>query len=206
MFAIQTHGFKELSDALRAMPDNLMNKTISQALYQGSKIVRDEAKLKAPVHIGSYPLSRTSTVTANKALIDAAFAESNRLSTELQKSGPLSRKQIRAIKATVKQTLGATGRQMWNKIRKPGTLASSIVIKKQITPGGKDVIMRNVELTKFAYYGRWLEFGFTHYGKKKRTHVPAHPYFRPALYNNSEKVIDKFREYLIKFVNKAGKA
>jgi HK97 gp10 family phage protein len=203
MFQIQTHGFDQLAAKLKAMPDDVMIKAITPSLRKGSIIVRDEAREKAPVHIGPYPASRTKTM--DKALISQAYEEGKQLLADMQKEGPLSRKQIRAVKRSIKASLRASGRQMWNAIRKPGTLRDSIIVRRS-TSKDKNTIMQNIELTKYAYYGRWLEFGFTHFGKKKKTHVPAHPYFRPALYNNVEKVIDIFRTQLTKYVLKAGNA
>lgn len=50
---IQLKGFAELAAALREMPDNVNRNALRAAVNSGAAIVRDEAKLRAPVETGT---------------------------------------------------------------------------------------------------------------------------------------------------------
>jgi hypothetical protein len=204
---MQTHGFAEMAERFKAMPDELMDKYIQKANYKACEIVRDDAKVRAPIHEGPYPASRTQTLGLLTPKMDLSRDVTSKAIENAQRERPgqhISGREIRALRTMVNKMFKTTGRQVWNSIRSPGTLRKSIIIRKGKNPN-KDYIVRNVALTKFAYYGMWLEFGFMHAGKERK-HIPSHPFMRPSLYENKEKVIDTMRLGLMDGLNKFDKA
>lgn len=52
MANIQIKGLKEVSQKLKKLPKNIRNRHVGKALRAGGKLVRDEARLHAPVATG----------------------------------------------------------------------------------------------------------------------------------------------------------
>ena len=182
-------GFKDVSGVLQAMPDNLMEKHIRKANYAACKIVRDEARAKAPMHAGPYPATRRKSMSTK--MLAKALAR-------LEKEGVTA-------EDVISKSYGLSGRQKGNLDRKPGTLKKSIIIGGIKGQRDRNFVKLAVGLMKRAYYGKWIELGFIHYGKKKQTHVPGRPFLRPAFDHNVNAVIDKFREGLVDGLNQESK-
>lgn len=205
MLQMQAHGFKEMEARLKAMPDDLMEKAIKHSVRQSCLIVRDDAKAMAPVHEGPYPISRTRSMEsfqeplAQMKGIIAQLQEEYKYPvgyeylTTKRKRQRAERKQAKAVRRTVEKMMKLTGRDIWNRIRRPGTIRDAITIKLSNSKG-KDDIRYGVGLfSKEAYYGRWLEYG--HEGKGKK-YVAARRFLRPALYGNKEQIMDIIRKRL----------
>lgn len=189
MIEMKLTGFKAVSGVLQAMPDKLMEKHIRKANYDACKIVRDDARAKAPMHAGPYPSTRRKGMSA-KMLAKAL--------SRLEKQGVTAEE-------VISKSYGLSGRQKGNQDRKPGTLKKSIIIGTVKGARDRNFVKLSVGLMKRAYYGKWIEMGFIHFGKKKQTHVPGRPFLRPAFDNNVGAVIDKFRENLVNGLSQESK-
>lgn len=190
---ITTHGFKELAAKLKLMPDDIMEKTVKKAVYESAKIVRDDARLRAPKHEGMYPPSRMEAagIKALKQEIKESLKEGGREG--------YTRKQKKAYTEMFKKGVLITGRQLGQKPRKPGTLEKSIYIAKPKIEHSK--ITTDIKVHKKAWYGKFFELGkgFKAGGK---TFIPTRPYLRPALDENAEMVLNMMRIELSKGVDR----
>ena len=204
---IKTHGFSELGARLKAMPDDMMVNHIQEANKKAGLIVRNDARIRAPIHKGPYPASRTNTMAGFAGKLKQSYEAIEQLTKELDDptaSLRARRKYAKVIRATVHKMRGTTGRQLWNKIREPGTLRKSIILKR-LGKKRKDMTTQEIGLSNKAYYGRWIEYGFTHYAKGVGlVHTPPHAFLRPALYENKEQIIATMREAIIIGLNRVG--
>lgn len=189
MIEMKLTGFKAVSGVLQAMPDKLMERHIRKADYEACKIIRDDARAKAPMHPEPYPATRGKMMSA-KALAKAL--------ARAEKSG-VTAEDVRTKAA------GLSGRSKGNMDRKPGTLKKSIIIGTIKGKRDKNTVALYVGLMKRAFYGKWIELGFIHFGKGKQTHIAGRPFLRPAFDHNTQAVIDKFRERLIDGLNQESK-
>ncbi|MEN6474135.1 MAG: hypothetical protein ABFD81_08990 [Syntrophaceae bacterium] len=181
MIEMKLTGFKGISGILQTMPDKLMEKHIRKANYEACKIIRDAARAKAPMHAGPYPATRRKGMSTKMLAKTLA---------QLEKKG-ITAEEI------ISKSYGLSGRQKGNQDRKPGTLKKSIIIGAIKGRRDRNYVKLAVGLMKRAYYGKWIEMGFIHYGKKKQTHVPGRPFLRPAFDGNLDAVIIRFRERLL---------
>ena len=193
MITIKTTGFKELADKLKEMPDNVMKNYVRRAEYQAAILVRDKARDLAPMHAGPYPATRGKSMSAKA------------LATALEKAEKYG---VTADDVRTK-TAGLAGKSKGNSTRVPGTLKKSITIgnsRERATRNirnDKNFVILSVGLMKRAYYGYFIEMGFMHAGKNTKTHVPAHPFLRPAFDSQVPALIDKFKAALVDFTKDA---
>jgi hypothetical protein len=147
------------------------------------------------MHEGPYPATRSKTMSA-KALARALVrAEKHGITAEAVRT----------------KAAGLSGRQKVNMNRKPGTLKKSIVIGNNREKSARDMrndknfVVLSVGIMRRAFYGYWVEHGFIHAGKKK-THVPARPFLRPAFDSQVQALIERFRQALSEFIGSMGRA
>ena len=194
-FTVKTHGFAELATRLTAMPDDLMVNHIVKANTDACTLVRDVARTKAPMHMMPYPPSRTKAMTAKQVTAQVKKLDKLGISDE--------NKELAIWEMFKGKSAKSTGRQAANRLRSPGQLKKGIVLGK-VNLKDKNHIEQSVRLSSRAYYGQWIERGFTHYGVKKFTHIPARPFLRPALDQNVERALSVYRNALNDGLNHVG--
>lgn len=76
-FDVKVDGLKELRDRLRQLPDKVGKNCLRVSAYAGAKIVRDEARTKAPVYTGSVSEGHPPPGTLKRAIIMKQIPEAS---------------------------------------------------------------------------------------------------------------------------------
>ncbi len=191
MIEMKLTGWEGIEGMLQGMPDKVQNRALKPAIRQGANIVRDDARMKAPVHAGTYPASRSASFSlkAWRAIEKAGSIDTKYLPGKTKKS-----------------------RKKYWEFRKPGTLKRSIVVGE--TPKnarnslarqlGRGAVILAVGILNRAYYGRWFEGmpngkGFTDRGGK---YHPPNPFLGPSLSKNAQRILDKIRDGVFSQIEK----
>ena len=66
---IRIEGLDQLARALRALPDRVARNGLRAAVYAGAKVIRDEARLKAPVATGDLGPNQPPPGTLKRSII-----------------------------------------------------------------------------------------------------------------------------------------
>lgn len=72
-------GLKELSDALKELPNRIARNALRQSVYAGAKVIRDEAKTKAPVYTGPVSAGHPPPGTLKRSIIMKQIPEKSSL-------------------------------------------------------------------------------------------------------------------------------
>ncbi len=66
---VQVQGLEQLSKALKELPDRMARNGLRASVYAGAKVIRDEARLQAPVAIASLGPDQPPPGTLKRAVI-----------------------------------------------------------------------------------------------------------------------------------------
>lgn len=72
---VRIEGLEELARALRELPQRVARNGLRASVYAGAKVIRDEAKLKAPMATGSAAKGHPPPGTLKRAIIMKQIAE-----------------------------------------------------------------------------------------------------------------------------------
>ena len=67
--SVQVQGLDQLAEALRALPQRVARNGLRAAVYAGAKVIRDEAKLHAPVATGNLGPNQPPPGTLKRSVI-----------------------------------------------------------------------------------------------------------------------------------------
>jgi HK97 gp10 family phage protein len=67
--SVQIAGLDQLAQALRALPQRVAQNGLRAAVYAGAKVIRDEAKLKAPVATAALEANQQPPGTLKRSII-----------------------------------------------------------------------------------------------------------------------------------------
>jgi HK97 gp10 family phage protein len=190
MITMQLKGWDELKLRLDDLPNKIQRRVLKKAVTAGARIVRDDARRRAPVH-GAYPPSRTHMTSKQiERALKKLESSKNRTITATRKG-----KQYR-LKINSRQGIRTY------QLRQSGSLRAGIIIgaasqykanwTSRKTIGVRSIYDNDVEVVAVGFnktkgwYGAILERGFKH---RSGVHVPARPMIRPALDENAQTVI-----------------
>ena len=179
MMEMNLKGFEQVSAMLKGLPDKVQNRALKPAIRQAANIVRDEARVRAPMRKSQYPAARTAgfSLKAWRAIEKAGFIDTKYLSKGKHRKDK---------------------KKYWE-FRKPGTLKRSISVgeapkraKTLARQYGRNGVFLAVGVAPRAYYGIFFESskGFRDRGGNRH---PSKPFLLNSLKNNTEAVVDRLR-------------
>lgn len=66
---VHVQGLKELNDALKQLPERIAKNALRAGVYAGAKVIRDEAKMKAPRYTGPVSQGHPPPGTLKRSII-----------------------------------------------------------------------------------------------------------------------------------------
>lgn len=66
---MHVQGLKELNDALKQLPERIAKNALRAGVYAGAVVIRDEAKIKAPVYTGPVSQGHPPPGTLKRSII-----------------------------------------------------------------------------------------------------------------------------------------
>lgn len=81
--SVQIAGLAELADALKELPDRIARNALRGAVGAGARVIRDEAKLRAPLYTGPVSEGHPPPGTLKRSIVQKQIAELSSLTKQV---------------------------------------------------------------------------------------------------------------------------
>jgi HK97 gp10 family phage protein len=171
MIEVHIDGLKSLDKALGMLPQNIAKKHLNNAVAAGARIIRDEARNRAPVSDGKTNKNASPSGTLKRSIIVKWIRE-------------LSKYGMSTFYVTVR-----SGKK-YRKQGKKGNLSQDAYYWRYVEFGHKIVPRFKGKYTDYALKGRTRQTGLAIRRRNATGSVPPKPFIRPAFESKKQEALN----------------